>query len=66
MAAAYLFQGGDEKLRLYPKSDIKKILNGTGYHSEEWVETDDESEYEEGTIFTNYIYCSLFAIKLIY
>ncbi|RHZ87615.1 hypothetical protein Glove_33g60 [Diversispora epigaea] len=34
-AAEYLFQGGDEKLALYPRKEVKKILNETEYHSEE-------------------------------
>jgi hypothetical protein len=51
---------------MYPKKDILKILGDSGYHSEEWEMTDDEYEYE-GTIFTNYIYYTLFIIKkLIY
>ncbi|RHZ52389.1 hypothetical protein Glove_461g104 [Diversispora epigaea] len=43
--AEYLFQGGDEKLVLYPRKKVKKILNETEYHSEEWEMTDEEYEY---------------------
>jgi len=43
-------------LNLYPRKDIKKILEETEYHSEEWEMTDQEYEYGEGTIFINYIY----------
>ncbi|RHZ50402.1 hypothetical protein Glove_499g61 [Diversispora epigaea] len=48
-AAEYLFQGGDEKLTLYPRKEVKKILNETEYHSEEWEMTDEEYEYGEGS-----------------
>ncbi|RHZ77334.1 hypothetical protein Glove_181g29 [Diversispora epigaea] len=48
-AAEYLFQGGDEKLALYPRKEVKKILNETEYHSEEWEMTDEEYEYGEGS-----------------
>ncbi|CAG8678351.1 8522_t:CDS:2, partial [Dentiscutata erythropus] len=34
--------GGDKYIKRYPKKDLEKILNDTGYHSEEWEETDDE------------------------
>ena len=49
----FLFQGDDKYIKRYPKKDIKKILKGTGYYSEEWEMTDDEYE---GTIFTNCIF----------
>ncbi|RHZ51448.1 hypothetical protein Glove_478g15 [Diversispora epigaea] len=48
-AAEYLFQGDDEKLALYPRKEVKKILNETEYHSEEWEMTDEEYEYGEGS-----------------
>jgi len=37
-------EGGDKYIKRYPKKDLEKILNETGYHSEEWEETDDEGE----------------------
>ncbi|CAG8750932.1 1700_t:CDS:2, partial [Dentiscutata erythropus] len=45
-AAVYLLKGGNEKLNMYLKKDILKILGNSGYHLEEWEMTDDEYEYE--------------------
>lgn len=53
----FLVKGDDKYIKRYPKKDILKILEGTGYHSEEWELTDDNEDYD-GTIFTNYIYYS--------
>ncbi|CAB4416656.1 unnamed protein product [Rhizophagus irregularis] len=34
-----------EEVVKYPKEDLVNILKETGYHSEEWEETDPESEW---------------------
>ncbi|CAG8823391.1 4702_t:CDS:1, partial [Dentiscutata erythropus] len=41
----YLLKG-DEKLNMYLKKDILKILGDSGYYSEEWKMTDDKYEYK--------------------
>lgn len=64
-AAKFLFQGGDKYIMRYPKKDVLKILEDTGYHSEEWEMTDEDEDNYEGTIFAN-IFLLFFIIKLIY
>ncbi|CAB4430926.1 unnamed protein product [Rhizophagus irregularis] len=41
----YLIQNNDKYINRYPKEDLVNILKETGYHSEEWEETDPESEW---------------------
>ena len=34
----------DKYIRKYPEEDLVKILSESGYHSDEWEETDPEDE----------------------
>ncbi|CAB4417095.1 unnamed protein product [Rhizophagus irregularis] len=45
IATNYLIQNNDKYINRYPKEDLVNILKETGYHSEEWEETDPESEW---------------------
>ncbi|PKY33084.1 hypothetical protein RhiirB3_451730 [Rhizophagus irregularis] len=45
IATNYLIQNNDKYINRYPKEDLVNILKETGYHSEEWKETDPESEW---------------------
>jgi hypothetical protein len=38
-ATDYLLKGNDKYIRKYPEEDLVKILKNSGYHSEEWEET---------------------------
>lgn len=52
-------EGNDKYIRRYPESDLVKILKDSGYHSEEWEETDEEEvqpENGEAKSTTIYIY----------
>ncbi|RHZ87758.1 hypothetical protein Glove_30g153 [Diversispora epigaea] len=40
-AVDFMMQGGNKYIKRYPKKDLSKILNNSGYYSEEWEETDD-------------------------
>ena len=44
-AANYLIEGNDKYIQRYPETDLVKILKDSGYHSEEWEETDPEDEW---------------------
>jgi hypothetical protein len=44
-AVNHMMAGGNKYINRYPKKDLLKILGESGYHSEEWEETDAESEY---------------------
>lgn len=46
-AVNYLIEGNDKYIRRYPESDLVKILKDSGYHSEEWEETDEEEVQPE-------------------
>jgi len=35
-------QGRDKYIRRYPENELVQILKDSGYHSEEWEETDDD------------------------
>ncbi|PKK65110.1 hypothetical protein RhiirC2_786602 [Rhizophagus irregularis] len=45
VAANYLIQNNNNYINRYPKKDLINILKETGYHSEEWEETDPEGEW---------------------
>lgn len=38
-------KGNDKYIRKYPEKDLVQILQESGYHSEEWEETDPEDEW---------------------
>jgi hypothetical protein len=38
-------KGNDKYIRKYPEKDLVQILKDSGYHSEEWEETDLEDEW---------------------
>jgi len=40
-----MIEGGDKYIKRYPKKDLAVILGNSGYHSEEWEETDVEGEF---------------------
>jgi hypothetical protein len=42
-----LLQSKDKYIRRYPENDLIKILKDSGYHSEEWEETDSDSAVED-------------------
>jgi hypothetical protein len=44
-AANYLIESNDKYIRRYPETDLVKILKDSGYHSDEWEETDPEDEW---------------------
>lgn len=44
-AANYLIKGNDKYIQRYPETDLVKILKDSGYHSEEWEETDPEEDW---------------------
>lgn len=44
-AANYLIEGKDKYILRYPEEDLVKILKDSGYHSEEWEETDSEEDW---------------------
>jgi len=44
-AANYLIKENDKYIRRYPETDLVKILKDSGYHSEEWEETDSEEDW---------------------
>jgi hypothetical protein len=37
-----LLKGNDKYIHKYPEEDLVKILKNSGYHSEEWEETDSD------------------------
>jgi hypothetical protein len=37
-----LLKGNDKYIRKYSEEDLVKILKNSGYHSEEWKETDSD------------------------
>jgi len=42
-----LLQSKDKYIRRYSENDLIKILKDSGYHSEEWEETDSDSTVED-------------------
>ncbi|GBB94245.1 hypothetical protein RclHR1_23190006 [Rhizophagus clarus] len=44
-ATNYLIEGKDKYIVRYPEGDLVKILKDSGYHSEEWEETDPEEDW---------------------
>jgi hypothetical protein len=40
-----LIEGKDKYILRYPEEDLVKILKDSGYHSEEWEETDPEEDW---------------------
>lgn len=44
-AANYLIEGNDKYIQRYPEADLVKILKDSGYHTEEWEETDPEEDW---------------------
>ena len=40
-----LIENKDKHILKYPEGDLVKILKDSGYHSEEWEETDPEEEW---------------------
>ena len=38
-------KGNDKHIRKYPEKELVQILKDSGYHSEEWEETDPEEEW---------------------
>jgi hypothetical protein len=55
-ATNYLIKGNDKYIRRYPENELVQILKNSGYHSEEWEETDPEVEDEEVEEKTTSIY----------
>lgn len=47
----HLIKGKDKYIRRYPEEDLVKILRDSGYHSDEWEETDPEEEEGSTSIF---------------
>ncbi|GET54523.1 hypothetical protein GLOIN_2v1485488 [Rhizophagus irregularis DAOM 181602=DAOM 197198] len=43
-AANYLIENNDKYIRRYPEKELVRILKESGYHSEEWEETDSDEE----------------------
>ncbi|CAB5359411.1 unnamed protein product [Rhizophagus irregularis] len=43
-AANYLIENNDKYIRRYPEKELVRILKKSGYHSEEWEETDSDEE----------------------
>ncbi|POG57100.1 hypothetical protein GLOIN_2v1849195 [Rhizophagus irregularis DAOM 181602=DAOM 197198] len=43
-AANYLIENNDKYIRRYPKKKLVRIFKESGYHSEEWEETDSDEE----------------------
>ena len=41
----YLIQNKNKYIIRYPEDDLVKILKDSGYHSEEWEETDPEEDW---------------------
>jgi hypothetical protein len=46
-----LLKGNDKYIRKYPEENLVKILKNSGYHSEEWEET-DSNEIDEVIVQT--------------
>jgi len=44
-ATSYLIEGKNKYILRYPEEDLVKILKDSGYHSEEWEETDPEEDW---------------------
>ncbi|PKK57330.1 hypothetical protein RhiirC2_858261, partial [Rhizophagus irregularis] len=44
-ATNYLIENKNKYILRYPEEDLVKILKDSGYHSEEWEETDPEEEW---------------------
>ena len=44
-AVDFLIRGNNKYISRYPEDDLVKILKSSGYHSEEWEETDPEDEW---------------------
>lgn len=40
-----MIEGKDKYILRYPEEDLVKILKDSGYHSEEWEETDPEEDW---------------------
>ena len=40
-----MIEGKDKYIVRYPEGDLVKILKDSGYHSEEWEETDPEEDW---------------------
>ena len=45
--ANHLIENGDKYIHRYPEKDLVRILKDSGYHSEEWEETDEDDDSEE-------------------
>lgn len=45
-----MIEGRDKYILRYPEDDLVKILKDSGYHSEEWEETDPEEVVEDEVI----------------
>ncbi|GET66735.1 hypothetical protein GLOIN_2v1786535 [Rhizophagus irregularis DAOM 181602=DAOM 197198] len=50
--ANYLIENNDKYICRYPEKELVRILKESGYHSEEWKETDSDEENDiQSTLF---------------